>query len=308
MYKNDGKIVRWYQPMSIKKYLNKLSDLTNREILITGGTSGIGLAIVNHLLYKGAKVVLLARNLSKAEKVKNDFIEQYPEASISIIEYDQSKEELIESAIKEINDKHPTFDAIILNAGIFSPKNETSVEGEMTLTIKTNFYGLYLFTKKLLKTNKHPHRYIFQGSFSVGYRLKKITSLRDKNISKWQQYLISKSGVESLFYHYCKYDKGPSSFYLVEPGLTGTDIIRDFITPFRQISKAFLKLFTQSNKKAALPALLALDKETKNHSFIIPRGMFSLFGYPKIHPFPEKRIREYLYDLAVDIENNPIQF
>ena len=51
--------------MSVKKYLNKLEDLTGQKIIVTGGTSGIGLSIVKELLIKGADVVVLARNITK---------------------------------------------------------------------------------------------------------------------------------------------------------------------------------------------------------------------------------------------------
>lgn len=286
--------------MNTKKYLDNLQDFNSQEILVTGGTSGIGLAIVQHLLYKEAKVVILARNLKKAEEVKNNLLVQYENASISIIEYDQSKEEIIAKAVDEINEKHPAFKAVICNAGVFSLKNKMTSDKEMGLTIKTNYFGLHLFTEKLLKTNHYPHRYIFQGSLAAGLHLKKIKSLRENNISGWQQYLIAKAGVEALFNHYCITHKGPSSFILVEPGLTSTDIVRDLKTPIRQLGKVFLKLFSHSNKKAALTALLALEEKTANHSYIIPRGIFTLMGYPKIHPFPNKRKREYLYNFLLD--------
>ena len=57
--------------MSVKKYLDKLEDLTGRKVIVTGGTSGIGLSIVKELLYKNADVVILARNLNKANEVKS---------------------------------------------------------------------------------------------------------------------------------------------------------------------------------------------------------------------------------------------
>ena len=166
--------------MSVKKYLDKLPDLKGKEIIITGGTSGIGLAIVHHLLYKGAKVVILARNLTKAEEVKTAFLKQFEDASIDIVEYDQSKEDIIVKAVNEVNTKHPKFDAIILNAGVFALKNKGYRDGDMSLTIKTNYYGLYLFCKHLLESNTHPHRFIFQGSLAAGLPMKKISSLYEK--------------------------------------------------------------------------------------------------------------------------------
>ena len=48
--------------MTIKKYLDRLDTLVGKKILLTGGTSGIGLCIEDELLYKGADVIILARN------------------------------------------------------------------------------------------------------------------------------------------------------------------------------------------------------------------------------------------------------
>ena len=52
--------------MSLQKYLNSLEDMSGKKVLITGGTSGIGLSIVDQLLEKHAEVVVLARNPSKS--------------------------------------------------------------------------------------------------------------------------------------------------------------------------------------------------------------------------------------------------
>ena len=73
--------------MKIRTYLDKLEDMTDKKVIVTGGTSGIGLSIVKHLLNKNAKVVIMARNMIKAEEVKNKLLEIYPDNPVSFIQY-----------------------------------------------------------------------------------------------------------------------------------------------------------------------------------------------------------------------------
>jgi len=280
--------------MSLKKYLSKLDDLQGKKVIVTGGTSGIGLSIVKHLLFFNAHVVILARNENKAMKVKQSLLEKYPQGAVDFVKYDQSDDQSVIKACEEIASKHANFYALIMNAGIFQSKKKQTRVDDIYCTIKTNYVGLGLFIKTILEMIKGKHRYIFQGSFVAGYHLKKIKSLQDKDISTWQQYLISKSGVESLYYHYSNNDS--SSFYLVEPGLTNSDIIRDFPSFIRGLGHLFMKTVSHSTDKAALTAIYALQKDVAP-CYIVPRGLLTFMGYPKIKAFPEKRRRQYLYDL-----------
>ena len=284
--------------MSVKKYLNKLEDLTGQKIIVTGGTSGIGLSIVKELLLKGADVVVLARNMTKANEVKSQLDELYPNKT-TIIQYDQSNDESVINAANLIIKEHSDFSSLILNAGTFQSKNRQSTVDDMSLTIKTNYVGLNVFLNHLLPRLEGKHRIIFQGSLVAGWRNKKIDSLKDKNLGGFQQYIISKSGVEALFYHYSKLEQNQFSFYLVEPGLTSTDIIRDFPAFIRWAGKIFLKVVSHTNDKAALTAMLAVQSTTEKGSFIVPR--FNYRGYPKIKKFPHKRERTYLYEMLDNI-------
>ena len=282
--------------MSVKKYLDKLEDLTGQKIIVTGGTSGIGLSIVKELLYKGADVIILARNLTKANEVKDNLVKQYPKKGISIVQYDQSDDESIINASEIIVKEYSDFTSMILNAGIFQ-KGKLTYKDDIPLTIKTNFVGLKVLLDNLLPKLKGEHRFIFQGSLAAGLHQKKITTLKDKNLSAWQQYIISKSGVEALFYNYSQLEQDQFSFYLVEPGITGTDIIRDFSAFIRWAGRIFLKVFSHSNDKAALTAMLAVQSTTIKNSFVVPRCPGTYMGYPKIKKVPKKRERQYLIDL-----------
>lgn len=287
--------------MSIKKYLDQLEDFEGKKVLVTGGTSGIGLSIVKHLLYKHAKVVVFARNQNKSNEVKNILLETYPDNPIEIIKYDQSKKDSIIEACQEIIAHHQDFYALIMNAGIFQSKKSFTYCNDVPETINTNFVGLKILLDNLLPHLKGEHRFIFQGSLVASWHNKKIKSLKTDKLSSFQQYIISKSGVECLFYHYSKEDYPNFHFILVEPGLTNSEIIRDYPTPIRQMGHVFLKVASHSTDKAALTALLALQSETKDNSFIVPRAMFTCMGYPKFKKFPRKRERAYLYDLLKTI-------
>ena len=287
--------------MRLKKYLDQLEDLNGKKVIITGGTSGIGLSIVKHLLYKHAHVVVMARNLNKANEIKEKLLETFPNNEIEIIEYDQSNDQSIIEASKVIASQHLDFYALILNAGVFQSKNKSTCVDDIALTIKTNFVGLNNLLDNLLSHLNGQHRIVFQGSVAAGFHIKKIQSLKDKNISAWQQYCISKAGVESTYFHYYKNSPKNLAFYLVEPGLTNTEIIRDFPTPIKQMGHVFLKVVSHSSDKAALTALLALQSNISNGSFIVPRGIFTFMGYPKIKSFPRKRERPELYNLLVKL-------
>ena len=283
--------------MSVKKYLSKLEDLSGKEILVTGGTSGIGLSLVEELLDKNAKVIVLARNMNKSLEVKNQLLNTHPNNPIEIIKYDQSNDQSVKEACQEVINKHSNFYAIVLNAGVFQTKKSMTCVDDIYTTIKTNYVGLSLFMKTLLDKLPGTHRFIFQGSLVSKLHDKRLNSLQDKKISSLQQYCISKSGVEALFYYYSQKDSN-NAFYLVEPGITSTDIIRDFPMVIRFLGKGFLKVFSHSNERAALTAMKALQSTTEKNSFIVPRGLLSCAGLPKIKKFPKRRQRPYLVDLV----------
>lgn len=279
--------------MSIKKYLAKLEDLSGKKIIITGGTSGIGLSIVKHLLTKHAQVIVLARNPNKYESLKQFAFENYNSPQIEFIKYDQSIDESVIEAAREIAEKYSDFYAFILNAGITQRKKPVKYIDGFPLTIKTNFVGVALLMETLLPLLNGQHCFIFQGSLVASWRLKKISTLKEKKLSFWQQYFISKAGVEALFYYYSQSDY-PHEFILIEPGISVTDIIREFPPIIRFLAKVFSKLISHSPDKAALTAMVALESTTSKNAFITPRGLFSWRGYPKIKTFPKKREKQYL--------------
>ena len=287
--------------MKIDRYLNNLEDMTDKEVIVTGGTSGIGLSLVKHLLNKHAKVVVLARNRNKAEEVKNKLLEIYPDNPIEFIQYDQSDKESIFKACDEIVTHHKDFYALVLNAGLIQSSKTTTYVNDVPQTINTNFVGVSIIINRLLYQLEGHHRIILQGSVVAGLSIKKVKTLKIKNMGGLKQYFISKAGVEALFHYHILKDYPNFSFYLVEPGVTNSDIIRDFPPIIRKLGHLFLKTVSHSTDKAALTAMVALQSTTRRKSYIVPRGFLTCMGYPKFKKFPTYREREYLIDLLGQI-------
>jgi NAD(P)-dependent dehydrogenase (short-subunit alcohol dehydrogenase family) len=289
-----NKIIR---VMKISQYLEKLEDMTNKKVIVTGGTSGIGLSLVKHLLSKHAKVVVMARNMKKAEEVKNQLLEIHPDNPLEFIQYDQSDKDSIVKACDEIIKNHQDFYALVLNAGLIQSGKVATFVNEVPQTINTNFVGVSTIIDHLIYRLEGEHRIIVQGSVAAGLHIKKLKTLKDNNPKTLRTYFISKAGVEALFYYHSKKDYPNISFYLVEPGVTNSEIIRDFPPLIRKLGHPFLKAVSHSPDKAALTAMMAMQSTTNPNSFIIPRGFLSFMGYPKFRKFPHRRERQYLIDL-----------
>jgi uncharacterized oxidoreductase len=129
-------------------------DLKNKTIIITGGSSGIGLEFVKQLNNKGANIIITGRNADKLNRVKAEF------PNVKIIVSDMSDTIDILDLCQTIIHEHPQIDMIINNAGIMRKfslqQTDVSLE-ELTSEIETNLTGIIKLNHLLiphLKTKK----------------------------------------------------------------------------------------------------------------------------------------------------------
>lgn len=88
--------------------------LKNQVALITGGTGGIGSAIVRRYVKEGAKVGVMARNLEELESLKNELGDE-----IHIIQGDVTIPEDNKRAVDETLEKFGKLDTFVANAGVY---------------------------------------------------------------------------------------------------------------------------------------------------------------------------------------------
>jgi uncharacterized oxidoreductase len=116
----------------------KKMNLKNNTILITGGTSGLGLEFTKQLLSLGNTVIITGRNQTKLDQTKKQF------PSVHIFQSDVSNPKSITELYQKVINQFPSLNMLINNAGEMRKINlhDTSIDLEnITREIEINLSG-----------------------------------------------------------------------------------------------------------------------------------------------------------------------
>ena len=120
--------------------------MENKTILITGGASGIGLAIVGKFASQGSTVFFIDSNALLGQQVEKEFQEKGK--SVTFLEVDIREESQVLSAIQSIPGK---LDVLINNAGISHIGNLASTSlADFERLFAVNVTGMFLCSQAAL--------------------------------------------------------------------------------------------------------------------------------------------------------------
>lgn len=121
----------------------------NKNVWITGASSGIGEQLAYSCVKRGASVILSSRDKFKLENVQKKCKDLGGECLVYPM--DLSDKQQVAEVADEVIDQVKTIDLLINNGGVSqrSTAVETSQEVERKI-IETNFFGAVTLTKKVL--------------------------------------------------------------------------------------------------------------------------------------------------------------
>ncbi len=123
--------------------------IQGKTVLITGATSGIGLATARALAGQGAYLILAARSEAKLKEASQDITATTGQKNISYYTVDLSSQKSIRAMAAQVKADHNTLDVLINNAGGVFPDFALTDDG-LEMTIATNHFSQFLLTNLLL--------------------------------------------------------------------------------------------------------------------------------------------------------------
>jgi dehydrogenase/reductase SDR family protein 12 len=129
-------------------HASDLQRLEGKVVVVSGATSGIGLAAAEGFARLGASVRLLVRSEERGAQARAALTERTQNSEVRISVCDLSSLESVRACAARLAEEE-RLDVLVNNAGVMTPQRELSADG-IELTLATNVVGPFLLTNLLI--------------------------------------------------------------------------------------------------------------------------------------------------------------
>jgi short-subunit dehydrogenase len=128
----------------------------NKVAVVTGGTKGIGKAIINKFAADGFDILTCSRHSEELKSLKSQVESDFPSIEVMTRESDLSLKEEVNDFVKFIISKRSHIHVLVNNTGVFIPGEiSNEPDGHLEMMINTNLYSAYYLTRGVLPMMMH---------------------------------------------------------------------------------------------------------------------------------------------------------
>ncbi|KAL0047126.1 hypothetical protein WJX82_007247 [Trebouxia sp. C0006] len=205
-----------------------IPDQSGRTVIITGGTSGLGLSTAKSLTSRGAQVIITGRSSTKGEKAISAVRAFTDKGQIEFIRCDVSNLKAVKEFADDYKRSGRKLHCLVNNAGTALPPHSITENG-FELTLASNYFGPVYLTHLLLDVLKAsaPSRVVYEASLleqwgevnwdDLGGKFSKTSDMGMYGTSKLYLLMMSQALQQRL-------QGSGVDVYAVQPGLTSTSL------------------------------------------------------------------------------------
>lgn len=258
--------------------LEKDTSLKGKKVVVTGASSGLGLAVAKQIAALGAEVIMAVRSgiPEKGEEVKK----VSNNASIKMMYVDLSSFDSISNFVSELKSNIGKIDVLICNAAIVVNEARKTTEG-LDEMFMVNYVSKFVLVNSLLKENcfntegKQLPRIIFVSSEShrnpQDFEWETFGEFQPhkmaKTVERYGYYKLLMTTFSQELARRLNKEKVNYSVFALCPGPVNSNIAREAPKLVQPIMKLVFKIFFSSPEKAAEPVVyLSASNEVEGKS------------------------------------------
>ncbi len=265
----------------------QIGSLKGKEVIITGGSSGIGLEAAKILAVKGATVTLAVRNVEKAKRIIEKFRSENPDVTMTFMHLDLADLKSIKDFADQYLSSHDHLHILINNAGVMIPPYRKTKDG-FESQFGTNHLGHFALTARLLPLLlATPHSRIVTTSSLAARKGKIYFENLDGSKGYERMKFYRQSKLANLLFAIELQQRlkraGTSAISVAcHPGISVSNLMsRGSGKETSPLFKKMMRIVAQPARKGALPTLYAATyPELAGGEYIGPDGPGNRKGNP----------------------------